>query len=50
VRRGETLWIISQRYGVTVDQLRRWNGMAAHETLLAVGEEVAVVPPRGGTR
>jgi membrane-bound lytic murein transglycosylase D len=50
VRRGETLWIVAQRYGVTVEQLRRWNGMAAYETLLRVGEELAVVPPRGGTR
>ncbi len=27
VRRGETLWDISRRYGVTVSQIRRWNGL-----------------------
>ncbi len=50
VRRGETLWIIANRYGVTIAELRRWNGMGPSETLLDVGERLAVVPPRGGTQ
>jgi len=50
VRRGETLWIIANRYGVTIAELRRWNGMGSSATLLSVGERLAVVPPRGGTR
>jgi len=29
VRKGDTLWKISRRYGVTVDQLERYNDVAA---------------------
>ncbi len=47
VRRGETMWIIANRYGITLAQLRRWNGMGPRETLIDVGERLAVVPPRG---
>ncbi|UCF40651.1 MAG: transglycosylase SLT domain-containing protein [Gemmatimonadota bacterium] len=50
VRRGETLWVISQRYGVTVENLRRWNGMAANDVTIRVGERLAVVPPAGAAR
>jgi len=50
VRRGETLWIIANRYGVTITELRRWNGMGPSETRLDVGERLAVVPPRSGTQ
>ena len=50
VRRGETLWIIANRYGVTITELRRWNGMGPAETRLDVGERLAVVPPRSGTQ
>ncbi len=50
VRRGETLWIIAQKYGVTLAELRRWNGLAANDVLIQVGERLAVVPPRGATR
>lgn len=41
VRRGETLWSISQRYGVDVRTLASWNGMAPGDTL-AVGRELVV--------
>lgn len=27
VRSGESLWIIARRYGLTVSQLQRWNGL-----------------------
>ena len=33
VRSGESLWEISRRYGVSVRQLARWNGMAPTDTL-----------------
>lgn len=33
VRRGDSLWAISQRHGVTVRQLAAWNGMAPNDTL-----------------
>jgi membrane-bound lytic murein transglycosylase D len=50
VRRGETLWIISQRYGVTVADLRRWNGIPANDVVIQVGDRLAVVPPAGAGR
>ncbi|MCZ6915764.1 MAG: LysM peptidoglycan-binding domain-containing protein [Gemmatimonadetes bacterium] len=42
VRRGDTLWIISQRYGLQVSDLRDWNGMGANESLLQVGQRLRV--------
>ncbi len=45
VRRGDTLWIISQRYGVTISDLRRWNGLGTNATLLQLGQRLAVTPP-----
>lgn len=50
VRRGETLWIISRKYGVTVADIRRWNGIPASDVTIRVGEHLAVVPPAGATR
>jgi len=44
VERGETLWILSQRYGVTIADLRRWNGLEAND-VLRVGQRLLVSPP-----
>jgi membrane-bound lytic murein transglycosylase D len=44
VRSGDSLWAISQRYGVRISDLRRWNGIAENE-VLRVGERLAVRPP-----
>jgi len=51
VQPGETLWLLSQRYGVTVAGLRRWNGMSVGE-VLRVGQRLIVAPPLtdGGSR
>lgn len=51
VQPGETLWLLSQRYGVTVASLRRWNGMLAGD-VLRVGQRLIVAPPLtdGGSR
>ena len=51
VEPGETLWLLSQRYGVTVAALRRWNGMSASDVLRA-GQRLIVAPPLtdGGSR
>lgn len=40
VRRGETLSGIAQRYGVRVDQLRRWNGLKGDK--IVVGQRLAL--------
>ncbi len=42
VRRGDTLWIVSQRYGVTVAELRRWNGMRPTASNIKVGQRLRV--------
>lgn len=44
VRRGESLWIISQRYGITLSQLRQWNGMGSTDNRLDVGQRLRVAP------
>ncbi len=44
VRRGETLWLLSQRYGVTIADLRRWNGLQVKD-VLRVGQRLLVAPP-----
>jgi len=44
VRSGDTLWRVSQRYGVYVDDLRRWNEIAEGDTLLTVGQRLRVTP------
>jgi membrane-bound lytic murein transglycosylase D len=41
VRRGESFWTISRRYGVGVRQLAAWNGMAPGDTL-SVGRTLVV--------
>ena len=33
VRRGETLYRISQKYGVTVRQIQQWNNMGSGVTI-----------------
>ncbi|HXG43494.1 MAG TPA: LysM peptidoglycan-binding domain-containing protein [Gemmatimonadales bacterium] len=46
VRAGESLWIVSQRYRVSVSELRRWNGIEPGEVLKA-GEVIWVSDPAG---
>lgn len=41
VRPGESLWIIARRYGVTVDELQRWNGLAGN-SLIRPGDRILV--------
>jgi len=48
VRRGDSLWSISQRYGVGVRTLAGWNGMAPGDTL-SVGRELVVWVGDGAT-
>ena len=44
VRPGESLWKLSQRYRVSVDDLRRWNGIASNDVLRS-GQRVRVSVP-----
>jgi membrane-bound lytic murein transglycosylase D len=40
VRKGETLWSIAHRYHVSIEDLKRWNGL--HGNTLRVGEELRI--------
>jgi uncharacterized protein YkwD len=44
VRSGETLWQIALSYGVTVEDIRRLNGLAANSTFIAVGQKLLIRP------
>lgn len=44
VRSGDSLWRISQRYGVTINDLSRWNRIDRND-VLKVGAQLAVAPP-----
>ena len=41
---GETLWSVAQAYGVTVDELKRWNHIP-NERSVRLGQELKVTPP-----
>ena len=44
IRRGESLWLVSQRYGLQVEDLRAWNDIAAGDTLVRTGQRLRIVP------
>jgi len=48
VSRGDTLWDISRRYGISVDQLCSWNGLAPRSTLRP-GQRLNVAEPATDT-
>ena len=41
VKNGESFWIISKRYNVTIRQLSAWNAMAPQDTLV-VGKKLII--------
>jgi membrane-bound lytic murein transglycosylase D len=45
VRSGESLWTISQRYGVRISDIRRWNRIDPNDDVVRVGERLAVTTP-----
>ena len=50
VVRGDTLFVIAKQHGVTVDQLRSWNGIQGD--LIEVGDQLTIyvdAPPAGAT-
>ncbi|MAT44182.1 MAG: hypothetical protein CL609_17760 [Anaerolineaceae bacterium] len=42
---NEALWSIAMRYGVTIDEIRRWNGLAAGDNFLIVGQKLKIFLP-----
>ena len=47
VQRGDTLWKLSKTHGVTVDELRAWNGLSGDR--IEVGQVLVVGPPGGAS-
>jgi membrane-bound lytic murein transglycosylase D len=47
VRPGDNLWVIAQRYGTTVDRIKRDNGLRSN--LLQVGQRLVIRDGRGTT-
>lgn len=43
VQKGDTLWSLAQRFGVTVSKLQEWNGLRG--TLIKVGQTLYTSPP-----
>ena len=43
VSKGETLYRLSREYGVTVDDLKRWNDLSSN--LISIGQELIVSEP-----
>ncbi len=43
VKRGDTLWGIARRWGVSVDDLKRWNGIRS--TKLVAGDSLKIYSP-----
>ncbi len=43
VAAGESLWTVAQRYGVSVDELKRWNGLLSDA--LRPGQSLVVAAP-----
>jgi len=41
---GETLWSVAQRYGVTVEDIQRWNNIKDHRNIPA-GKQLVVAAP-----
>jgi membrane-bound lytic murein transglycosylase D len=41
VRPGESLWVIARRYGVSVADLQRWNGLGS-DSLIRPGDRIVV--------
>jgi membrane-bound lytic murein transglycosylase D len=46
VRRGDSLWKIAERYGVRISDLKHWNDIDPDESVVRVGQRLAVTRPR----
>jgi membrane-bound lytic murein transglycosylase D len=49
VRKGDTLVTIADRYGVSLDQLRRWNKLSGKNVKVGVGRKLRVSEPSSGS-
>lgn len=47
VRSGDSLWLIARKFGVSVHQLAKWNGMAPKDTL-QINDTLVIYPNQNG--
>ncbi|HYW91213.1 MAG TPA: LysM peptidoglycan-binding domain-containing protein [Gammaproteobacteria bacterium] len=47
VHRGDSLWTIAHRFGVSVASLRRWNGLSGDHTTIRPGQTLVVPRAQG---
>lgn len=45
VAKGDTLWGLSRKYGVSVDAIRSANGMASGDTNIRLGQTLSIPAP-----
>lgn len=45
VTRGDTLWALSRKYGVSVSALRQANGMMANDDTIRIGQTLQIPSP-----
>jgi membrane-bound lytic murein transglycosylase D len=41
---GDSLWSLGQHFGVSVEDLKKWNGLTSRRVVLRLGQELAVYP------
>ena len=44
VASGDNLWLISQKFGVSVDELKGWNNLKGKRPKLAIGQQLVLYP------
>jgi membrane-bound lytic murein transglycosylase D len=44
VEAKDSLWYIAKRFGVTVEELKEWNGLSGERPKLSIGQELVLVP------
>ncbi|GAB4340528.1 MAG: hypothetical protein Kow0037_26450 [Calditrichia bacterium] len=46
VQKGETLWEIASNYNVTLDQIRKWNGLGRYNRIIKPGQSLNIWLPK----
>ena len=44
VASGDSLWVIGQKFGVSVDELKKWNSLHGRRPKIMIGQQLVVYP------